>query len=106
MCRLVLVLLLFLSSFTTYAQQARGEPQANRSATAIAKVTSNNSAKEALLQKGHYRNSNGADVHGSAKSKNGQLPEGAVALCRDGTYSFGRSQRGIWSYHAGVAQWL
>jgi uncharacterized protein YgiM (DUF1202 family) len=33
-------------------------------------------------------------------------PEGATALCRDGTYSFSRNRRGTCSHHGGVAQWL
>lgn len=33
-------------------------------------------------------------------------PSGAVALCRDGTYSFSRSKRGTCSRHGGVATWL
>lgn len=33
-------------------------------------------------------------------------PNGATALCRDGTYSFSRSSRGTCSRHGGVDKWL
>lgn len=33
-------------------------------------------------------------------------PVGATAICRDGTYSFSQSRRGICSHHGGVARWL
>jgi hypothetical protein len=35
-----------------------------------------------------------------------QVPEGACAICGDGTYSFSRNRRGTCSGHGGVAQWL
>lgn len=34
------------------------------------------------------------------------IPEGASAICRDGTYSFSKNRRGTCSHHGGVAQWL
>ncbi|WP_431636442.1 DUF3761 domain-containing protein [Dyella sp. KULCS107] len=34
------------------------------------------------------------------------VPAGASAQCRDGTYSFSRSRRGTCSHHGGVARWL
>jgi Protein of unknown function (DUF3761) len=33
-------------------------------------------------------------------------PQGASALCRDGTYSFSRHHQGTCSHHHGVAMWL
>jgi hypothetical protein len=33
-------------------------------------------------------------------------PQGASALCRDGTYSYSANRRGTCSWHGGVAQWL
>lgn len=54
----------------------------------------------------HYTNKHGQDVHGPAKSKNGQVPAGASAQCRDGTYSFSQHRRGTCSHHGGVATWL
>ncbi len=35
-----------------------------------------------------------------------QIPEGACAICGDGTYSFSKNRRGTCSHHGGVAQWL
>jgi uncharacterized protein YgiM (DUF1202 family) len=34
------------------------------------------------------------------------IPEGATAVCRDGTYSFSLNERGTCSRHGGVARWL
>ncbi|HZQ29492.1 MAG TPA: DUF3761 domain-containing protein [Patescibacteria group bacterium] len=34
------------------------------------------------------------------------VPNGASAICRDGTYSFSQHRRGTCSHHGGVAQWL
>ena len=34
------------------------------------------------------------------------VPEGACAICRDGTYSFSKNRRGTCSHHGGVAKWL
>lgn len=33
-------------------------------------------------------------------------PEGATALCNDGTYSFSQHRRGTCSHHGGVRTWL
>ncbi|WP_084089711.1 DUF3761 domain-containing protein [Erwinia oleae] len=37
---------------------------------------------------------------------NAKAPDGATALCRDGTYSYSAHRRGTCSHHGGVAQWL
>lgn len=34
------------------------------------------------------------------------IPEGACAVCRDGSYSFSQNRRGTCSHHGGVARWL
>jgi Protein of unknown function (DUF3761) len=34
------------------------------------------------------------------------IPEGACAICLDGTYSFSKNKRGTCSHHGGVAKWL
>lgn len=34
------------------------------------------------------------------------VPQGATARCRDGTYSYSRNHRGTCSRHGGVAAWL
>ena len=36
----------------------------------------------------------------------GSHPEGASAICRDGTYSYSKSRRGTCSWHGGVSQWI
>jgi hypothetical protein len=41
-----------------------------------------------LIEHGHYVNKSGHEVHSPAHSKNGAVPAGAAARCRDGTYSF------------------
>lgn len=59
-----------------------------------------------LVEHGHYKNKSGQDVHSPAHSKDGNLPQGASAKCRDGTYSFSKHHSGTCSRHGGVAQWL
>lgn len=54
----------------------------------------------------HYTNGEGREVHSPAKSKNGLVPTGASAKCRDGTYSFSQHRRGTCSHHSGVSSWL
>jgi hypothetical protein len=54
----------------------------------------------------HYVNSAREVVHSPSRSKDGAVPPGASAQCRDGTYSFSRSHRGTCSHHGGVAAWL
>ncbi len=53
-----------------------------------------------------YTNVNGTTVHSPAYSENGQVPNGATAECRDGTYSFSLNHRGTCSHHGGVSRWL
>jgi opacity protein-like surface antigen len=61
---------------------------------------------EAQLQEhGHYRNRDGDEVHSPAHTKDGRVPEGASAKCRDGSYSFSRHRSGTCSHHGGVAEW-
>ncbi|MEK6370966.1 MAG: DUF3761 domain-containing protein [Burkholderia gladioli] len=58
-----------------------------------------------LQEHGHYTNRDGEQVHSPAHSRNGEVPAGATARCRDGTYSFSRHRSGTCSRHGGVAQW-
>jgi uncharacterized protein YraI len=53
-----------------------------------------------------YKNSRGVWVPSPQRTPDNQPPQGATALCRDGTYSFSQSRRGTCSHHGGVAQWL
>jgi hypothetical protein len=52
-----------------------------------------------------YVNRDGQTVHAPAHSRSGQIPEGASAQCRDGTYSFSRHHSGTCSRHGGVVAW-
>jgi hypothetical protein len=63
--------------------------------------------KEAeLLSHRHYKTRNGQQVHAPAASTHGQVPAGASAQCRDGSYSFSQHRRGTCSHHGGVASWM
>lgn len=62
--------------------------------------------EQQLTEHQHYENANHDLVHSPAHSVDGRVPLGAVARCRDGTYSFSRHARGTCSHHQGVANWL
>jgi len=51
-----------------------------------------------------YTNHDGIEVHRPARDNNGR-PQGATALCRDGTYSFSQHHDGTCSHHGGVERW-
>lgn len=51
-----------------------------------------------------YRNVENIEVQ-SPTSYNA-IPEGACAVCKDGSYSFSRHRRGTCSGHGGVYKWL
>jgi len=59
-----------------------------------------------LVEHGHYLNKRGQSVHSPAHTKSGEVPKGASAQCRDGTFSFSRTHRGTCSRHGGVARWV
>ena len=59
-----------------------------------------------LDRHGHYLNKTGQTVHQPAHSLDGEVPTGASALCRDGTYSFSQHSSGTCSGHGGVDDWL
>lgn len=52
----------------------------------------------------YYTNAYGQEVQSPTYYP--YVPEGASALCRDGTYSFSKTRRGTCSHHGGVAMWL
>lgn len=52
----------------------------------------------------YYTNSFGERVQ--SPTYYSSAPQGATALCRDGTYSFSRNRRGTCSHHGGVSRWL
>jgi hypothetical protein len=52
-----------------------------------------------------YLNHDGESVHSPARSRSGEIPDGATARCRDGTWSFSRHHSGTCSRHGSVAAW-
>ncbi|MDP4267810.1 MAG: DUF3761 domain-containing protein [Bacteroidota bacterium] len=52
----------------------------------------------------YYKNVNGEEIQ--SPTYYDKQPEGATAICRDGTYSFSRNRRGTCSHHGGVKKWL
>jgi uncharacterized protein YraI len=52
----------------------------------------------------YYKNKDGDRIQ-SPRHSNG-VPDGATAVCNDGTYSFSRNRRGTCSHHGGVNYWL
>jgi hypothetical protein len=103
------LLSLALVASTAQAQRAPDPvplPQ-HRLAIPAERTNSTTEPNEAeLLSHRHYKAKDGHEVHSPAKSKNGQIPAGASAKCRDGTYSFSQHRRGTCSHHGGVGSWL
>jgi Protein of unknown function (DUF3761) len=66
--------------------------------------TSPNQGKVNCTDTGTYVNSKGQAVKRPENCS--EVPQGATAQCRDGTYSFSRSRRGTCSHHGGVRKWL
>lgn len=64
------------------------------------------SPKPPAAQGRGYKNSQGVWVPSPQRTPGNEPPQGATALCRDGTYSFSQSRRGTCSHHGGVEQWL
>lgn len=52
----------------------------------------------------YYENSEGEQVQSPTRYES--APQGATAICYDGTYSFSRNRRGTCSHHGGVKEWL
>ena len=57
-----------------------------------------------LSNNNHYVNSSGNVVHSPAKAPS--VPQGATAVCGDGSYSFSQHRQGTCSHHGGVSRWL
>ena len=49
----------------------------------------------------YYKNVDGTCVHSPSSS-----PQGATAICGDGTYSYSLHRQGTCSHHRGVDEWL
>jgi hypothetical protein len=69
-------------------------------------ATNTPSTKSDLSNDRSYTNVSGHSVHAPAYDLDGDIPVGASARCRDGTYSFSQNHRGTCSHHGGVSQWL
>jgi Protein of unknown function (DUF3761) len=50
--------------------------------------------------------SNSAGQPAESSTHSSSVPAGATAECRDGSYSFSHTRRGMCSHHGGVARWL
>lgn len=75
-------------------------PKAAPATTPIPKAT----APVPLSNNNHYVNSSGNVVHSPAKAPS--VPQGATAVCGDGSYSFSQHRQGTCSHHGGVSRWL
>jgi uncharacterized protein YgiM (DUF1202 family) len=73
-----------------------------RYATDPSKKTTNSPVAHQKVK--HYTNSNGERIQ--SPTYYNAIPEGATAVCQDGTYSFSRNRRGTCSHHGGVKKWL
>lgn len=80
--------------------QVKEEPASNP-ATPTPSVASPQSSSP-----NYYINSDGNKIQSPTKSQDGNVPSGATARCRDGTYSFSQHRQGTCSHHGGVAEWL
>jgi hypothetical protein len=83
---------------TAQAQYAPPQPQPTPQAQPVSKAQ--------LIEQGSYTNTDGQLVHRPAHTVNNQIPAGASAQCRDGSYSFSTHHSGTCSHHGGVATWL
>jgi hypothetical protein len=89
------------SSPSTTLYQA---PQTTSIVQSFPTVTNQTIQNNNLSNNNYYTNTSGSSVHSPAYSNN--IPVGASAQCRDGTYSFSQSRRGTCSHHGGVSNWL
>ncbi|WP_345777441.1 DUF3761 domain-containing protein [Luteibacter sp. dw_328] len=79
---------------------------ARQAPSAAQRDQSTQSAPATLVEGGYYTNHDGASIHRPAHTTDNQVPPGASAQCRDGSFSFSASRRGTCSRHGGVAAWL
>src|ERR1043165_9861962 len=99
--RRILSLILALASSASIWSQTQIQPKPSPTPQATAPATTpGRCAAE------YYRNSDGACVHRPVKTQGSAVPQGATALCRDGSYSFSQHRSGTCSHHGGVAKCL
>ncbi len=94
----VLVSVFFCQSLISQTTQDTSQSGSSSSPTTGAK------AKPNCTDSGTYLNSKRQTVKRPENCST--APQGAIARCRDGSYSFSRSRRGTCSHHGGVAKWL
>lgn len=114
-----LFFLTILTATTMSAQVSVTQRSTKRNQTSSVSVTANthqiiqseksafnSRPKEAVpLQRvTHYTNCDGQRVQ--TPTRYSDVPAGATAVCRDGTFSFSKNRRGTCSGHGGVARWL
>jgi hypothetical protein len=100
LCNLAAVLVLLFPPFVFQVPSASQAQSPSASSTG----SKPNQAKPNCTSNGTYVNSKGQTVPRPENCS--ELPKGATAQCRDGTYSFSKSRRGTCSHHGGVAKWL
>lgn len=89
----------------SFARNSEKSYQPTNSINSYYKTSRNNSGysgQSSTIR--YYINTNGERVQSPTYYES--QPEGATALCRDGTYSFSRNRRGTCSGHGGVQKWL
>lgn len=95
---------------STHADLAPGEVRATVAEFEVRQRLCRKQAADAdevkLLSHRHYRAKDGHEAHSPAKTVHGEVPAGASAKCRDGSYSFSQHRRGTCSHHGGVGTWL
>jgi resuscitation-promoting factor RpfB len=96
--------LFFLLSPQLLAQTPAQAPSSASSAPQASSVPHNATPKPKCTDTGTYVNSQGKTVKRPENCT--AAPQGATALCRDGSYSFSQSRRGTCSHHGGVAKWF
>ena len=64
----------------------------------------NKETQQTATPNGTYTNVDGEEITRPYESAN--IPIGASARCRDGTFSFSAHRQGTCSHHGGVAEWL
>lgn len=92
------------TSEATAALEAKPAEPSTETAKPTVQTKKETPADIPLSNNNYYTNVDGNQVHSPAYAPN--VPQGASARCRDGTYSFSQNRRGTCSHHGGVAEWL
>ena len=106
------IIILFLLSFPVpliYAQSTHARDYSKQTPGNVRELRTTNPSTtiepaRALERIHYYQNTHGSTVQ--APTQYNKAPQGATAVCRDGSYSFSRSRSGTCSHHGGLARWL